>query len=58
MLELKLKLFLEKIDTRFFESVNRSGFFFAFQVLGGTYFKEVLHLNFLIKSYVETSLFS
>ena len=49
LLELKLKPFLEKIDTTFCESCNRSGFFFAFQVLGGTFFKEVLHLNFLIK---------
>ena len=49
LLELKLKPFLEKIDITFCESVNRSGFFFAFQVLGGTCFKEILHLNFLIK---------
>lgn len=34
LLELKLKAFLEKIDITFCESVNRSGFFFAFQVFG------------------------
>lgn len=34
LLELKLKALLEKIDITFCESINRSGFFFAFQVFG------------------------